>query len=135
MSSTQTASLAIKSIVPGFTVDDLAKSIAFYEALGFSVTDRWEDNGQLLGVMIQAGSQQLGLSQDDWKKGRDRKKGIGFRLHIETTQNIDEIAARVKAAGIALDSEPTDTEWKTRQFELTDPTGFKITISSVWTSA
>jgi uncharacterized glyoxalase superfamily protein PhnB len=128
------SALKVKSVVPGLTVDDIAKSIAFYEALGFSVGEKWEDNGTLMGVMMQAGSQQLGLSQDDWKKGRDRQKGIGCRINIETPDNIDEIAARVKAAGIKLDVEPFDTEWKTRQFELTDPTGFKLTISTVWST-
>lgn len=128
---TQTA-LSAKSIMPGLTVDDVKKSIAFYEALGFTVGERWEDNGTLLGVMMQAGPLQLGLNQDDWKKGRDRQKGIGTRLNIETTQSIDEIAARVTAAGIKLDVEPFDTQWKTRQFELTDPSGFKLTVSSEW---
>jgi uncharacterized glyoxalase superfamily protein PhnB len=121
-----------KSIMPGLTVDDLGKSIPFYEALGFSVADRWEDNGTLLGVMLRAGELQLGLNQDDWKKGRDRKKGIGTRLNLETAQSIDEIAARMKAAGYTLDMEPFDTPWKTRQFELTDPSGFKWTVSSEW---
>jgi uncharacterized glyoxalase superfamily protein PhnB len=115
------------------TVDDIATSVAFYEALGFRVTDRWnDDNGELMSVMVQAGQLMIGLNQDDWKKGRNRQKGIGTRLHIETAQNIDEIAARAKAAGITLDVEPFDTPWKTRQFELTDPTGFKLTISSEW---
>ena len=132
MPTTQTSALIAKSIAPSLTVDDLDKSIAFYEGLGFTISDRWEDNGTLLGVMIQAGSLQLGLNQDDWKKGRDRQKGIGMRLHIETTQNIDELAARAKAAGVTLDSEPHDTPWKTRMFEVTDPTGFKLTISSEW---
>jgi uncharacterized glyoxalase superfamily protein PhnB len=132
MPATQPALIA-KTIMPGITVDDLNKSIAFYEGLGFQVTDRWnDDQGALIGVMIQAGQLQIGLNQDDWKKGRNRQKGVGFRLHIETTQNIDEIAARAKAAGIALDVEPFDTPWKTRQFELTDPTGFKLTVSSEW---
>ena len=126
------ATLIAKSILPGLSVDDLGKSITFYEALGFSVVQRWEQDGTLLGVMLQAGELQLGLNQDDWKKGRNRQKGIGTRLNIETTQSIDEIAARVKAAGFALDSEPSDTEWKTRQFELTDPSGFKLTVSSEW---
>jgi uncharacterized glyoxalase superfamily protein PhnB len=121
-----------KSLLPGFTVDDLAKSIAFYEALGFTVSDRWEDNGALLGVMMRSGALELGLSQDDWKKGRDRQKGIGTRLNIESTENIDALAGRVKSAGYALDAEPFDTPWKTRQFELTDPTGFKISVSSEW---
>lgn len=124
--------LAPKSIMPGLTVDDVGKSIAFYEALGFSVANRWEDNGTLIGVILRAGELQLGLNQDDWKKGRDRKKGIGTRLNLETAQSIDEIAARMKGAGFTLDVEPFDTPWKTRQFELTDPSGFKWTVSSEW---
>lgn len=124
--------LAVVSVVPSLTVDDLEKSIAFYEALGFSVADRWEENGVLASVMMQAGAQHLGLNQDDGKKGRDRAKGIGTRMHVETSQNVDEIAAQVKAAGFTLDKEPFDTPWKTRQFELADPTGFKLTISTVW---
>ena len=132
MPTQSAAALNAKSLLPGYTVDDLDKSIAFYEALGFSVAQRWEDNGTPIGAMLQAGELQLGLNQDDWKKGRDRKKGLGTRLNIETTQSIDEIAARMKAAGYTLDAEPFDTPWKTRQFELTDPSGYKLTVSSEW---
>ncbi len=128
MATTQEA-LQIGALVPTFTVDDLQKSITFYEALGFSIDERWEDNGTLLGVMLRAGKSEIGLSQDDWKKGRDRKKGVGMRLFI-STQHVDEIAERARAAGIHLNSEPHDTEWKTRAFELTDPSGFLLTISS-----
>ena len=129
---TEQATLTAKSIMPGLTVDDIHKSIAFYEVLGFTIAQRWEENGTLLGAMLQAGTLQIGLSQDDWKKGRDRQKGLGTRMNIETTQSIDDIAARVKAAGIKLDIEPFDTEWKTRQFDVTDPSGFKWTVSSEW---
>jgi catechol 2,3-dioxygenase-like lactoylglutathione lyase family enzyme len=129
---TQAQALNVKSLLPGYTVDDLDKSIAFYEALGFTLGQKWEDNGKLLGAMMQAGPIQIGLNQDDWKKGRDRQKGLGTRLNIETPGNIDEIAARVKAAGHKIDVEPFDTPWKTRQFELTDPSGYKITVSSEW---
>jgi catechol 2,3-dioxygenase-like lactoylglutathione lyase family enzyme len=129
MATTQ-ETLQISSIVPSFTVDDLNKSIAFYEGLGFTVDERWEENGQLLGVMLRAGKNQIGLSQDDWKKGRDRKKGVGLRIFIGTPQDVDEIAARAKSAGIRLDTEPHDTEWKTRAFEVTDPSGFLLTIGS-----
>jgi uncharacterized glyoxalase superfamily protein PhnB len=122
--------LQISTIVPSFTVDDLQKSITFYQALGFTVDERWEEDGKLLGVMLLAGKNQIGLSQDDWKKGRDRKKGVGMRVFMSTTQNVDEIAARAKSAGVKLNSEPHDTEWKTRAFEVTDPSGFLLTISS-----
>ena len=132
MSTTHAAVLTAKSIMPSFTVDDLAKTIAFYEALGFTVGERWEDNGHLIGVMLQAGKMQIGVNQDDWKKGRDRQKGLGFRLHIETQNNVDDLAARAKAEGVTLDTEPFETPWKTRQFEVTDPSGFKLTVSSEW---
>jgi uncharacterized glyoxalase superfamily protein PhnB len=121
----------VGAIVPSLTVDDLQKSITFYEALGFAIDERWEEKGTLLGVMLRAGTVEIGLSQDDWKKGRDRKKGVGVRLSISTTPgHVDEIAKRAKSAGITLTSDPHDTEWKSRAFEVSDPSGFLLTIYS-----
>ena len=128
MATTIESTLQATSIVPNLTVDDVRKSITFYEGLGFAVQERWEENGVLQGVMLIAGKNRIGLSQDDWKKGRDRVKGLGIRVFIATTQNLDELAARAKGAGIALDREPHDTDMGSRAFEVTDPTGFKLTI-------
>ncbi len=116
-------------IAPGVTVNDLARSIAFYEGLGFAVGERWEDGGKLMGVMLHAGTGMLGLSQDDFAKGTDRVKGVGMRTWISTEQDIDAIAARAKAAGVTLDSGPEDYPWGGRGFAVTDPDGFKMTIS------
>ena len=131
MATTQDV-VQISAIVPTLTVDDLQKSITFYEALGFAIDERWEEKGTLLGVMLRAGKIQIGLNQDDWKKGRDRKKGIGVRLSISTTTpgHVDEIAKRARSAGITLKSDPHDTEWKSRAFEVSDPSGFLLTIFS-----
>ena len=129
MATTQEA-VQIKAIVPTLTVDDLEKSVAFYEALGFAIEERWEEKGTLRGAMLRAGKSQIGLNQDDWKKGRDRKKGSGVRLSISTPGSVDEIAKRAKHAGITLTSEPRDTEWKSRAFEVSDPSGFLLTIFS-----
>ncbi len=131
MTTTQGAA-QISAIVPTLTVDDLQKSIAFYEALGFTIDDRWERDGTLIGVMLRAGTTQIGLNQDDWKKGRDRKKGIGVRLAIATTArgDVDEIARRARNAGIALKSDPQDTGWGSRAFEISDPSGYMLTIYS-----
>ena len=130
MATTEQA-VQISAFVPILTVDDLQKSITFYEALGFAIDERWEEQGTLLGVMMRAGRTQIGLNQDDWKKGRDRKKGIGVRLSISTTRgNVDDIARRARNAGITLKSEPHDTEWESRAFEVSDPSGFLLTIFS-----
>jgi uncharacterized glyoxalase superfamily protein PhnB len=130
MATTTETALQVKEILPNYTVNDVQKSLAFFEALGFAVDERMEEKGVLLGVMLRAGEARIGLSQDDWKKGRDRQKGVGTRLYLTTTQDIDQLAARVKKAGIPLDSEAHDTEWGSRAFEVTDPSGFKVTISS-----
>jgi uncharacterized glyoxalase superfamily protein PhnB len=130
MATATDATLQAKTISPSLTVNDIQQSIRFFEGLGFAVEDRWEEQGKLLGVMLRAGDASIGLSQDDWKKGRDRQKGVGMRLFIGTKQDIDQIASRAKAAGVKLDADPHDTEWKTRAFEVTEPSGFKITISS-----
>lgn len=119
-----------KSVMPSLTVDNLQQSLDFFVGLGFAVEDRWEDKGVLLGVMLKAGGARLGLSQDDGKKGRERVKGVGIRLYIEAEDDIDQVAARAKQAGVALTSEPHDTEWGTRAFDVTDPSGFMLTISS-----
>ena len=123
--------LRLKSFTPSLTVNDLARSIAFYEgALGFIVGERWADGDVLRGVMLKAGGCELGLSQDDWKLGKDRKKGEGFRIWCDTSQDLDAIAARVKAAGFSLAEEPADhTAWGERSFSLDDPDGFHITIA------
>ena len=130
MATATESALQAKTLSTSLTVDDVQQSIRFFEGLGFAVEDRWEEQGKLLGVMLRAGDVRVGLSQDDWKKGRDRQKGVGMRLHISTKQNIDQLAARATAAGVKIDAEPHDTEWKSRAFEVTEPSGFKITISS-----
>ena len=130
MADSPNATLRGKSVMPSLTVDDLQRSEQFFASLGFEVEDRWEEKGVLLGLMLKAGDVRLGLSQDDGKKGRDRVKGVGMRLYIEAAANIDEVAARAKAAGIALTREPHDTDWGNRAFEVTEPSGFLLTIAS-----
>ena len=133
MTTTATATataLQAKTLMPTLTVNDLQASIRFFEGLGFSIGDRWEHEGKLLGVEMQAGDLTVGLSQDDWKMGRDRQKGVGLRFYISTTQNIDELAARARKSGVALDKDAHDTEWGARAFDVTEPSGFKLTIAS-----
>jgi uncharacterized glyoxalase superfamily protein PhnB len=118
------------SIMPSLTVNNLAESEKFFTALGFEIEDRWEDNGKLMGLMLKGGNARLGLAQDDGKKGTNRVKGVGVRIYIEANGDINAVAARAKAAGVTLTKEPHDTEWGTRAFEATEPSGFLLTISS-----
>jgi catechol 2,3-dioxygenase-like lactoylglutathione lyase family enzyme len=122
--------LRVRSIAPGITADDLARSTRFYtDVLGFLVSERWTDSrGALRGVMLKAGACEIGLSQDDWAKGRNRAKGVGMRLWCETGQDIDELAARIRAAGGKLSEEPTTQAWGARSLSVIDPDGIHLTI-------
>jgi uncharacterized glyoxalase superfamily protein PhnB len=126
----QSKGLSLTGVAPSFTVNDVAKSLAWYQdVLGCVVNDRWESNGKLMGVEMGAGAVIFMLGQDDWKKGRDRVKGEGFRLYCDTTQDVDRLADQIKARGGTLAQEPEDESWGARVFSVVDPDGYKITIA------
>ena len=123
--------LRLRAVMPIFTVADVSASISWYrDVLGFVLTEEMKDDGKLVGAALKAGSVELFLGQDDWAKGRERAKGVGFRLYCVSAQDVDQIAADIKARGGKLDHEPTDRPWGVRDFAISDPDGFKISISS-----
>ena len=123
--------LRMRAAAPGFTVNDIARSLAWYrDVLGFIVKDRWDHEGKLGGVEMMAGSVSFMLSQDDWKKGRDRAKGEGVRIYCTTAQDVDVLAKQIKARGGTLAQEPRDEPWGMRDFAVVDPDGYKITIAA-----
>jgi uncharacterized glyoxalase superfamily protein PhnB len=130
-SGAATRSLALSDASPSLTVNDLEKSLAWYrDVLGFGVEETWKDDGKVVGVSLRAGDVSFMIGQDDWKKGRDRKKGEGFRMFCMTKKSVDDLAKRIEAKGGRLDQGPTDEPWGVRDISLTDPDGFKITIAA-----
>ena len=79
--------------------------------------------------MLVAGSCRLGLSQDDFAKGRDRQKGVGFRIWAETAQDLDALARRTRDHGIEHGDVSTES-WGARTLSLVDPDGFKLTFTA-----
>jgi lactoylglutathione lyase len=126
----QPETLRLRSVMPSYTVNDIQKSVAWYcDGLGFVVSERWEEGGKLEGVMLKAGNITFGLSQDDFGKGRDREKGVGFRIYADTVQSVDALADRIRAYGGKIITEPTDMPWGARSFAVEDPDGFRISFS------
>ena len=128
----QPETLRLREAWPGYTVNDIHRSIAWYQnVLGCIVVERWERDGVLQGASMRAGAVTFYLGQDDWKMGRDRTKGVGFRIYCTTLQDIDAIAAGIKARGGTLIHDVQEESWGERDFAIADPDGFKITISQV----
>lgn len=122
-------SFRARSLMASLTVKDLPASLAWYtEVVGFTIEKRHEHEGKLMGVSLKAGDVQIVINQDDGAKGMDRVKGEGFSLYFSTTQDVDEIARRIKDKGGKLLSEPADMPWGPRMFRIQDPDGFSFAI-------
>ncbi len=123
-------SFRARALMASLTVKDLPSSLAWYtDVIGFTLAEKYENDGKVVGASLKAGDVNILLNQDDGAKGMDRVKGEGFSLYFSTTQNVDDIARRIKDKGGTLLSEPTDMPWGARAFRLQDPDGFKFTIS------
>ena len=119
------------ALTASLTVADIQKSMAWYrDILGFEVQQQYEREGAVRAVALQAGDVRIMLNQDDGAKGLDRKKGEGMSLQFITNGSVDDVAARVKASGGAIDVEPADMPWGVRMLRLRDPDGFKLVFSS-----
>src|SRR5438094_8687860 len=90
----QRVSRRLRSLAVSLTVNDLGRSLAWYrDVLRFTVGGRWQEGGQLRGVQLKAGSCDLMLNEDDFAKGRARKKGDGMRTWVWSAQEIEALAA------------------------------------------
>ncbi len=120
--------MRLASVSNSYTVNDLGRSLAFYtDVLGFAVTQRWERDGELRGVEVSSGDVVVMIGQDDWQKGRDRKKGEGFRAYWSTNEDVDRLAEAIRSKGGTIAEAPR-TEFWGRFFSFEDPDGFKITV-------
>src|SRR5260370_28186634 len=127
----QPETLRLGGAGPSCTVNDIEKSRAWYrDVLGCLEKDRWERDGKLVGLEMRAGAVAFYIEQDDWKKGRDRRKGEAFSIYCTTAQDIDELAALIKARGGTLADGPPSRPGGARDFAIVDPDGFKIRIAS-----
>ena len=124
-------SFRAKTFSVSLTVRDVAASAKWYcDVLGFTKGKEYEWDGKVGAIGLKAGSTEILVNQDDGKMGFDRVKGVGFSMQFTTAQDIDAIAARAKAAGATLGTEPATAPWGARFFRIADPDGFKLVIST-----
>jgi lactoylglutathione lyase len=127
----QPESFRASALTASLTVKDLRASVAWYrDVMGFTVAQEYERDGKLRAVSLVAGAVRILLNQDDGARGVDRVKGAGFSLQFITSQSVDDLANRIKAAGHSLESDPADMPWGVRMFRVRDPDGFRFAVSS-----
>ena len=125
-----TMTLQARSLSISLTVADLSRSVRLYtEGLGFAVQQEFKMDDKVVGVMLESGGSGLMLGQDDFAKGRDRVKGAGMRLYVETEQDLQALANQAREAGLSVEGDPAPLGWGPMGFSVTDPDGYKVTVA------
>jgi catechol 2,3-dioxygenase-like lactoylglutathione lyase family enzyme len=98
---------------------DLAASIAFYRTLGLKLIVR---NDQYARFECPDGDSTFSLHLDP-AAGGVKETTIYFE-----NDDLDAMVQRLKAQGIAFESDPVDQTWRWREAYLRDPTGNVICL-------
>jgi len=115
----------------GIVASDMAHSIRFYQAVGFDVPDTPEeghvDTALPNGMRLMLDTEETVLSfRPDWT--RETGNQVGLALECESPAEVDEIYARVTAAGFHGEKEPWDAFWGQRYAQLLDPDGVPVDL-------
>lgn len=109
-----------------YAVQDLDRTAAFYESLGFRLGKREDDrltcyvNWFWVTFVTQDGDGRPG-----GQKAKQAGKGLGVSLHIKV-DDLEDFYQGVLAAGLKPAAEPRQRSAKTRDFELPDPDGYTL---------
>lgn len=110
----------LTSLAPQLLVDDLARSITYYEKLGFSFGEPWEGFyaiGQLDGLELHL---KEAPGNDDERRQRRANE------HLDAAAGVDGIEAfyaECTANGVTIIKPLTETPWGTKDFYVEDPDG------------
>ena len=115
----------------GIVVSDMARSIGFYRTLGLDVPDT-PDEGHVdtflpNGLRFMLDSEDVVRSfRPEWT--RETGNQLALALECESPAEVDEVYARVTAAGFEGEKEPGDAFWGQRYAQLRDPDGVPVDL-------
>ena len=113
----------VTSFAPQFLVDDLKRSIAYYEKLGFTFGEPW---GGFYAIGHQDG---LELHLKEAPKNPDERRYRRDNEHLDAAAGVDGIEAffaQCVANGATILTPLTPTAWGTKDFYVEDPDGYVI---------
>jgi uncharacterized glyoxalase superfamily protein PhnB len=114
------------------TSNDMARSVKFYSLLGFEFP-KFEPGEDHVEPITKEGDVRLMIDEAKFMKsmtGVSPKPPThsSFAIKCETAAEVDQCAARVKAAGFNVVKEPWDAFWGQRYAILADPDGYQIDV-------
>jgi catechol 2,3-dioxygenase-like lactoylglutathione lyase family enzyme len=115
-----TSTPRLTSFAPQFLVDDLARSIAYYEKIGFTFGEPWGGFyaiGQLNGLELHLKEAPRFGPEREWRRKHN---------HLDAAAGVDGIEAfylRCIASGVSILTPLVVTSWGTKDFYVEDPDG------------
>ena len=118
--TTTTTKPRLTSFAPQFLVDDLDRSIRFYERLGFKFGETWEGFyaiGHLDGFELHL---KESLKSDEVRRHRRDNENLDAAAGVA---GIEAFYEQCVANGVTIMRPLTPTEWGTKDFYVEDPDG------------
>ena len=113
----------VTSFAPQFLVDDLARSIEYYQKLGFTFGEPWE------GFYAIGHLDGLELHLKEAPKNHAERRHRRDNEHLDAAAGVDGIDAyfaQCVANGATILKPLTPTPWGTKDFYVEDPDGYII---------
>lgn len=113
----------ITSFAPQFLVDDLERSIVYYQKLGFTFGDPWD------GFYVIGYRDGLELHLKNAPKNQEERKHRRANEHLDASAGVDGIETffeQCVANGATILKPLTSTPWGTKDFYVEDPDGYII---------
>jgi catechol 2,3-dioxygenase-like lactoylglutathione lyase family enzyme len=113
----------VRSLAPQFLVDDLARSMIYYQKLGFTFGEPW-DGFYAIGEL-----DGLELHLKEAPKNRAERQHRREHEHLDAAAGVDGIEVfyeRCVANGATILRPLTATAWGTKDFYIEDPDGYII---------
>lgn len=123
--TTLTSTPRVTSFAPQFLVDDLARSIAYYEKLGFAFGEPWD------GFYAIGQVDGLELHLKEAPKCDAERQHRREQQHLDAAAGVDGIEAfyaRCTANGARIVTPLTATAWGTLDFYVEDPDGYIVSF-------
>ena len=115
----------------GIVTSDMRRSIEFYRVLGLDVPETPDEShvDAFLpnGVRFMLDSEDVIRSfRPDWTRQAGNQVALAFEC--ESPAELDQVYARVVAAGFDGEKEPWDAFWGQRYAQLSDPDGVPVDL-------
>jgi predicted enzyme related to lactoylglutathione lyase len=113
----------VTSLAPQFLVDDLTRSMAYYEKLGFTFGEPWE------GFYAIGERDGLELHLKEAPKNEAERRNRRAHEHLDAAAGVDgieEFYEQCVATGAKILRPLAPTAWGTKDFMIEDPDGYVI---------